>query len=102
MTAAACVLCAAGTYQTGSGLNRMRFVDCLFIPRLRQSAKYFLIENFNLRMRKFRRPTPTQSTCRYYDYDNEASKCEKVGGAVQMSLGSSAGTVLIGEWFEAC
>ena len=44
MTVAACVLCAAGTYQTGSGLNSMRVVDCLFMQRLRQSAKYFLIE----------------------------------------------------------
>jgi hypothetical protein len=23
-----------------------------------------------------KRPTPTQSTCLYYDHDNEASKCE--------------------------
>lgn len=23
-----------------------------------------------------KRPTPTQSTCLYYDHDNEASKCD--------------------------
>jgi hypothetical protein len=25
-----------------------------------------------------KRPTPTQSTCLYYDHDNEASKCVSV------------------------
>ena len=28
-----------------------------------------------------KRPTPTQSTCLYYDHDNEASKCVHVGWA---------------------
>jgi hypothetical protein len=26
-------------------------------------------------MQGAKRPTPTQSTCLYYDHDNEASKC---------------------------
>ena len=28
-----------------------------------------------------KRPTPTQSTCLYYDHDNEASKCVNNGFA---------------------
>ena len=32
-----------------------------------------------------KRPTPTQSTCLYYDHDNEASKCVPFAGSMQCS-----------------
>ena len=37
-------------------------------------------------------PTPTQSTCLYYDHDNEASKCVEKSG-FEVGPGDHVGTI---------
>ena len=35
-----------------------------------------------------KRPTPTQSTCLYYDHDNEASKCALIDEILHSKTGN--------------
>ncbi len=57
-----------GTIRKGVVMGLIREYDAF-------SLIFSSMPGFILTMQGAKRPTPTQSTCLYYDHDNETSKC---------------------------